>query len=308
MYNDTVLVTGGAGFIGQHLTTELLSLGRTVTVLDDFSTGSPLTPHPMLRVIKGDISDSEIREEALHQVKSVINLAAIASVPLCESKPELSSTVNYLAAEKLFQEASNRGVSAILHASTSALYGVPEELPLTEKSSIRPIGKYGLDKQSAEVALLSIKTTPVCALRLFNVFGPGQQRGSPYSGVLTIFAERISKQQPLTIFGDGLQTRDFIHVKDVVSAFISCLNDLEREGQESMVNGQKFNVCSGESLTLLDVIEAFGSTSSLLPDVNFEPPREGDILHSLGSFDALNKSIGWAPTQDFSQRLSELLL
>ncbi|HJM66707.1 MAG TPA: NAD-dependent epimerase/dehydratase family protein [Candidatus Thalassarchaeaceae archaeon] len=308
MNNDTVLVTGGAGFIGQHLTTELLSLGRKVTVLDDFSTGLTLAPHPMLRVIEGDISNPLIREEALYQVKSVINLAAIASVSLCESEPELSSKVNFLAAENLFREASNRDVSAILHASTSALYGVPEELPLTENSSIHPIGKYGLDKESAENALLSIKTTPVCALRLFNVFGLGQKRGSPYSGVLTIFADRISKQQPLTIFGDGLQTRDFIHVKDVVSAFISCLYDLEKEGQKSMVNGKKFNVCSGESLTLLDVVEAFSSASTLLPEINFEPPREGDILHSLGSFDELNKSIGWTPTQDFSQRLGELLL
>ena len=124
MNSDTVLVTGGAGFIGQHLTIELLSQGRNVVVLDDFSTGSPLPNHPRLRVIEGDISDSSIREAALNGVMSVINLAAIASVPLCESKPELSSEVNHRAAENLFEEASERGVSAIIHASTSALYGL----------------------------------------------------------------------------------------------------------------------------------------------------------------------------------------
>ncbi len=307
MTSDTVLVTGGAGFIGQHLTIELLSQGRNVVVLDDFSTGSPLPNHPRLRVIEGDISDSSIREAALNGVMSVINLAAIASVPLCESKPKLSSQVNHRAAEKLFQEASERGVSAIIHASTSALYGVPVELPLTEKSLLQPIGRYGIDKQRAETSLLSIENTPICALRLFNVFGPGQQKGSPYSGVLTIFSERIRNEEPLIIFGDGSQTRDFIHVFDVVSAFIACLNDLENKGLKSKVHGETFNVCSGKSLTLLDVIEAFSTACPSAPEVVFEQPRDGDILHSSGSNIALSQSIGWSPTEDFLQRLLELL-
>ena len=307
MTSDAVLVTGGAGFIGQHLTFELLSQGRNVVVLDDFSTGSPLPNHPRLRVIEGDISVPSIREEALRGVMSVINLAAIASVPLCENKPELSFEVNYRAAEKLFHEASERGVSAILQASTSALYGIPVELPLTEKSLIQPIGRYGIDKQRAESSILSIKNTPICALRLFNVFGPGQQKGSPYSGVLAIFSERIRNEEPLIIFGDGSQTRDFVHVFDVVSAFIACLNDLENKGLKSNIHGEKFNVCSGESLTLLDVVEAFSTACPSSPEVIFEQPRDGDILHSSGSNIALNQSIGWSPTEDFLQRLIELL-
>ena len=308
MGTDAVLVTGGAGFIGHHLIRELISRERSVVVLDDFSTGQPLPPHPLLTIIEGDMADPKIRAESLHQVKSVINLAAIASVPLCESKPELSSRVNHFAARDLFQEASDLGVSAILHASTSALYGVPEELPLTEKSSILPLGRYGQDKQSAEESLLSLKETPVCALRLFNVFGFGQQRDSPYSGVLTIFAERIRREQPLTIFGDGLQTRDFIHVKDVVLAFVKCLEDLEINGTESNISGKKFNVCSGESMTLLEVIESFGLSTKSSPEIVFQPPRDGDILHSLGSFESLNQCIGWSPSQDFSECLKELLL
>jgi len=305
---DTVLVTGGAGFIGQHLTSELLSQGRKVTVLDDFSTGVPLPSHPLLRVIEGDLSDSAIREEALHQVKSVINLAAIASVPLCENKPELSSSINHIAAHDLFIEASNRGVSAIIHASTSALYGVPEELPLTEQSPVCPIGIYGQDKQRAEESLLSFTQIPVCSLRLFNVYGLGQTRDSPYSGVLTIFSDQIRKNQSLTIYGDGLQSRDFVHVKDVVSAFIGCLDDLEKNGVSSSISGKKFNVCSGESMTILDVVNAFGSASNMTPELIFAPTRDGDILHSLGSYASLKKSIGWAPVEDFHQRLSDLLL
>ena len=107
MESDTVLVTGGAGFIGHHLTSALLSQGRKVRVLDDFSSGTQLPAHPLLTVIQGDMSESSVREEALHQIKSVINLAAIASVPLCESKPELSSQVNNLAAQELFKETTS---------------------------------------------------------------------------------------------------------------------------------------------------------------------------------------------------------
>ena len=274
MESDTVLVTGGAGFIGHHLTSTLLSQGRKVKVLDDFSSGTELPSHPLLTVIEGDMSESSVRKEALHDIKSVINLAAIASVPLCESKPELSSRVNYLAAQELFKDAFRLGVSTIIQASTSALYGVPNELPLTEKSPIKPIGNYGLDKQKAEESLLSFHEHPVCALRLFNVFGKGQQRGSPYSGVLTIFSDNINKNLPLKIFGDGHQSRDFIHVNDVVSAFILCLNDLENNGINSKVSGKKFNVCSGKSVTLLEIIDSFSSFTNSEIDVVFESPEK----------------------------------
>lgn len=307
MESDTVLVTGGAGFIGHHLTSALLSQGRKVRVLDDFSSGTQLPAHPLLTVIQGDMSESSVREEALHQIKSVINLAAIASVPLCESKPELSSQVNYLAAQELFKDAFRLGVSTIIQASTSALYGVPNELPLTEKSPTQPIGKYGLDKQKAEQSLLSYHQHPVCALRLFNVFGKGQKRGSPYSGVLTIFSDNISKKIPLKIFGDGTQSRDFIHINDVVSAFILCLEDLENNGIYSKVSGKKFNVCSGNSVTLLEIIESFSLFSNSEIEIIFESPREGDILHSLGSFEFLNNQIDWEPSENFIERIRELL-
>ena len=307
MESDTVLVTGGAGFIGHHLTSTLLSQGRKVKVLDDFSSGTELPNHPLLTVIEGDMSESSVREEALRGVKSVINLAAIASVPLCESKPKLSSRVNYLAAQELFKDAFRLGVSTIIQASTSALYGVPNELPLTEKSPTKPIGNYGLDKQKAEESLLSFHEHPVCALRLFNVFGVGQKRDSPYSGVLTVFSDNINKNLPLQIFGDGHQSRDFIHVNDVVSAFILCLNDLENNGTNSKVSGKKFNVCSGNSVTLLEVIDSFSSFTNTDIEVNFESPREGDILHSLGSFEFLNNQIDWKPSENFKERLRELL-
>ena len=307
MESDTVLVTGGAGFIGHHLTSALLSEGRKVKVLDNFSSGTQLPSHPLLTVIEGDMSESSVRKEALHDIKSVINLAAIASVPLCESKPELSSRVNFLAAQELFKDAFRSGVSTIIQASTSALYGIPNELPLTEKSLIQPIGNYGLHKQKAEESLLSFHEHPVCALRLFNVFGVGQKRGSPYSGVLTIFSDNINKKMPLKIFGDGHQSRDFIHVNDVVSAFILCLKDLEINGTNSKVSGNKFNVCSGNSVTLLEIIDSFSSFRNSEIEVNFESPREGDIMHSLGSFEFLNNQIDWKPSENFIERLRELL-
>ena len=145
------------------------------------------------------------------------------------------------------------------------------------------------------------------SLRLFNVFGKGQKKASPYSGVLTIFSDNIRRNQPVIIFGDGHQSRDFIHVDDVVSAFILCLNDLENNGINSKVSGKKFNVCSGKSVTLLEIIETFSLFSNSEIDVVFEASREGDIIHSLCSSELLKKQLDWKPTENFIERLKELL-
>ena len=146
----------------------------------------------------------------------------------------------------------------------------------------------------------------MCIRDRFNVFGVGQKRNSPYSGVLTIFSDNINKNMPLRIFGDGHQSRDFIHVNDVVSAFIQCLKDLEINGTNSKVSGKKFNVCSGNSTTLLEIIDSFSSFRNSEIEVNFESAREGDILHSLGSFEFLNNQIDWKPSENFMERLREL--
>jgi UDP-glucose 4-epimerase len=238
---------------------------------------------------------------------ALIHLAAIASVPRCEGDHSLSERVNQHAAIKLFDEAAKAGVNAMVYASTSAIYGVPEFLPISESHPIAPIGVYGRDKQAAETAILGRDDVGVCALRLFNVYGVGQPSDSPYSGVLTIFSERLRNRQSLTIFGDGKQTRDFVHVSDVVQAFAMVLESLEQEGTESPVHAQALNVCSGQTRNLLETIEAFGDAMGIVPVVSFDPPREGDILHSSGTSEALMEALGWSAEMDFKDGLRSLV-
>ncbi len=307
MVADRILVTGGGGFIGRHLVKLLLSKGRMVTVLDDLSTGEVIEGEPNVRFIVGDVSNPIFRSEALEDCCALVHLAAIASVPRCEGDHSLSERVNQHAAIKLFDEAAKAGVTAMVHASTSAIYGVPEFLPISESHPIAPIGVYGHDKQAAETAILGRGDVGVCALRLFNVYGVGQPSDSPYSGVLTIFSERLRNKQPLTIFGDGKQTRDFVHVSDVVQAFAMALESLEQQGTESPVHAQALNVCSGQTRTLLETIEAFGDAIGLVPVVSFEPPREGDILHSSGTSEALMEALGWSAEMDFKDGLRSLV-
>ncbi len=307
MAASRILVTGGGGFIGRHLVRLLLSKGRMVTVLDDLSTGEIIEGEPNLRFIVGDVTDPLFRSEALEDCSALIHLAAIASVPRCEDDHSLSERVNQHAAIKLFEEAAKAGVIAMVHASTSALYGVPEFLPISESHPIAPIGVYGHDKQAAETSILGREDVGVCALRLFNVYGVGQPSDSPYSGVLTIFSERLRNKEPLTIFGDGKQTRDFVHVSDVVQAFAMVLESLEEEGVESPVHAQALNVCSGQTRTLLETIEAFGDAMGIIPVVNFDSPREGDILHSSGTSEALMEALGWSAKMDFKDGLNSLV-
>ena len=307
MVADRILVTGGGGFIGRHLVKLLLSKGRMVTVLDDLSTGEIIEGEPNVRFIVGDVSNPIFRSEALEDCCALIHLAAIASVPRCEGDHSLSERVNQHAAIKLFDEAAKAGVNAMVHASTSAIYGVPEFLPISESHPIAPIGVYGRDKQAAETAILGRNDVGVCALRLFNVYGVGQPSDSPYSGVLTIFSERLRNRQSLTIFGDGKQTRDFVHVSDVVQAFAMVLESLEQEGTESPVHAQALNVCSGQTRNLLETIEAFGDAMGIVPVVSFDPPREGDILHSSGTSEALMEALGWSAEMDFKDGLRSLV-
>ncbi|DAC25497.1 MAG TPA: NAD-dependent epimerase/dehydratase family protein [Candidatus Thalassarchaeaceae archaeon] len=307
MGGERILVTGGGGFIGRHLVNLLLRKGRLVTVLDDLSTGRMIEGESNVRFIVGDIADPAFRSEALEDCCALVHLAAIASVPRCEGDPSLSERVNQRAAINLFDEAAKAGVHAMVHASTSALYGVPEFLPISEFHPIAPIGVYGLDKQAAELAITSRDDVGACALRLFNVYGIGQPSGSPYSGVLTIFSERLRNQQPLTVFGDGMQTRDFVHVSDVVQAFSMVLESLEQEGTKSPVHAQALNVCSGQTRTLLETIEAFGDAIGVEPVVKFNPPREGDILHSSGTSEALMNALGWSAQMNFTDGLRSLV-
>jgi UDP-glucose 4-epimerase len=300
-----VLVTGGAGFIGSHLSAKLLSLGAHVTVIDDLSAGDMDRVPKGVNIIEGCITDSESLSNAMQGSDAVFHLAAIASVPLCEADPAWSDKVNFQASLEILSTAN----CPVIFASSAAIYGEPVEIPITEKHPISPVGYYGQQKATidANICSLDSQSTPACALRFFNVYGAGQDPSSQYSGVLSIFIDRASTGRQITIFGDGEQTRDFIHVSDVVQALIMTGSSLVDEGVSSPAHASAFNICTGSPVTLNEVVGVISSQVEGDVVIAYEGGREGDIKHSSGDSTKLQSTFDWRPETSLVDGLSLLI-
>src|SRR5512138_1109245 len=252
-----VLVTGGAGFIGSHIAGALLEQGASVRVLDNFSSGKRenldaiLTPatRDRLHVLEGDLRDAAQVAEAVRGVDVVFHEAAFVSVPDSMLKPQECFDVNVLGTHLLLEEARNAGVRRVVIASSAATYGDSDALPLAEETPARPLSPYAASK-SADELFAAMYTQAfglqVAALRYFNVFGPRQRPDSMYAAAVPIFISRRLQGKPVTIFGDGLQTRDLVYVGDVVRANLVA-------AQHESAPGQVFNVCTGQEITVLDL-------------------------------------------------------
>ncbi len=275
------LVTGGAGFIGSHLVDALLTRGDTVRVLDDLSTGKRENLPPAADLIVGDVADADAVARAMQGADGCFHLAAIASVQLGNTDWLGTHRTNLTGAITVFDAARRASARAIpvVYASSAAVYGDSADLPLAETALTRPLSAYGADKLGCElhgrVASL-VHGVPTRGLRFFNVYGPRQDPASPYSGVISIFFDRIGRGQGVTVFGDGGQTRDFIYVGDVVRALIAAMS---KETAEAAV----FNVCTGRSTSLLELAAAVGHVFRRQPEIAFGPRRAGDIIASLGN-------------------------
>ena len=305
----TAGVTGGAGFIGSHLVGRLLSEGASVVVLDVCSSEKAAQVPDSARLVIGSIADPDARREALSDCDAIFHLAAIASVVLCEEDSELSASVNRQASLDLLAEAGISGVGAFVFASSAAIYGEPQHLPITESHPITPLATYGADKAAVDEAIttLGLEEVPATALRFFNVYGPGQDPSSPYSGVVSIFTQRASSGEGVTIFGDGLQTRDFVHVSDVVSAMMTAGESLLTHSTASPAHATPFNVCSGETVTLLDVVATLDAITQQPMDVTHAPARDGEIRDSFGDPSYLIETLDWTPEVTLEEGLRELL-
>ena len=292
-----VLVTGGAGFIGSHLVSLLLERGYEVTVLDDFSTGKydniPLN-HASVSVLSGDLSDQTALESALRDQDAFVHLAAIASVEASVQDPIRTHRTNLEGSIRLFEAAANLGVRRAVYASSAAVYGNNAEIPLKETATPRPLTPYAVDKLAGEHYLdffHRANRLDATAFRFFNVFGPRQDPSSPYSGVISIFLDRATKTDPITVFGDGKQTRDFVYVKDVALALFEAIERAERPDELPV-----FNVGQGKAVSLLDLL----NTIERLPgvhgplEVRHAEPRQGDIRASLSDVSKLTAT-GWEP-------------
>ncbi len=275
---DTVLVTGGAGFIGSHLCDALLRAGRRVRVLDDLSTGSRSNLSGDVELIEGDVADRATVARALDGVVACCHLAAIASVERGVRDWPGTHRVNLTGTVVLLDAVRVRPIP-VVYASSAAVYGDCQDLPLDEDAVKRPLSAYGADKYGCELhaaVAARVHDVPTTGLRFFNVYGPRQDPQSPYSGVISIFCDRLARGAPVEIYGDGRQTRDFIYVADVVQALLRALD-------RRVAEPQVFNVCSGIPVSVLDLAREVADLAGTPLQSCFRPARAGEIRHSVGS-------------------------
>lgn len=301
-----VLVTGGAGFIGSHLVRSLLERGDEVVVLDDLSTGKRenLPSAAGLRLMVGDVADPEATGAALEGCDAFAHLAAVASVERSVREPSATNRVNLRGSIELFDAAAKHAVRRGVYASSAAVYGDNESLPLKESEQPRPLTPYAIDKLAGEQYLSYYHRSGALnatTFRFFNVFGPRQDPSSPYSGVISIFLDRARRGAPITVFGDGLQTRDFVYVGDVVAALVAAL---DRPGNEAAM--PIYNVGRGEGVSLLDLLAAVGElpTAQSPLTVAHAAARVGDIRHSLADPSLLKERLRWQPRTSLLEGLT----
>ncbi len=274
------LVTGGAGFIGSHLCEGLLARGDMVRVLDDLSTGRRENLPPGVDLIVGDVADQAAVHNAVEGVSGCFHLAAIASVERGVTDWLGTHRANLTGAITLFDTIRKLPTRIpVVYASSAAVYGDAATIPIAEGTTCRPLSAYGADKFGCELharVASHVHGIPTVGLRFFNVYGPRQDPSSPYSGVISIFCERIRRGAPIEIFGDGEQTRDFIFVADVVAAMLAAM-------RVQPAGAPVFNVCTGIPISVLDLARAIVELVGTGLVTNHMAPRAGDIRHSTGS-------------------------
>jgi UDP-glucose 4-epimerase len=288
-----VLVTGGAGFIGSHSVEQLLEANFRVRVLDNFSTGSwqNLPTHSLLEIQVGDIQDALAVHKAMADITHVLHLAAQVSVQASVEDPFGSCSTNIGGFVNVLQTARSCGVQRMVYASSAAVYGRPLRLPLVETDVAQPCSPYGLEKLvNDQYASLFAKEfgRSLLGLRYFNVYGPRQDPKSPYAGVINKFISMIGQHQPLSVFGDGSQSRDFIFVEDVARVNVQAL--------QSEMTGV-CNVATGTSVSLLNLIKALSCCVNQKLEIVHQPPRASDISFSAANISKLSSLV---PTQNMT--------
>ena len=305
--NSKILVTGGAGFIGSHLVAKLAQQGYSVRVLDNLSTGKLSNIERLLKegsvdFTKGDIKDASTVKAAVCSVDVVYHLAAQISVPLSILNPKLNHEVNVVGTSNLLSASKNAGVGRFVFVSSCAVYGEPIYLPIDETHPTNPISPYAESKLTSEQECIKLSKEheiEAAVVRFFNVYGP-RQGLNEYSGVITKFIEKIKKKLPLTIFGDGQQTRDFVFVQDITNALL-----LASKSKDA--NGQIFNIGTGKATTIKSLAETLLALTDSKVKLKFAPERSGDIKHSYANISKANKILGYKPEFHLSEGLKAFL-
>lgn len=304
--NGTDLVTGGAGFVGSHLVEALVKKGRKVRVLDDLSTGMICNLDPIksnVEFFQGSILNDADINMATRGVENVYHLAAVASVQKSMEMPLFSHDVCATGTLKVLQAAKLNQCRRLIFAASSSAYGNTGDVALDEGTKLDPLSPYASSKLAGEyhaIAYARAMGLETVRLRFFNIFGPKQRGDSPYSGVIAIFADAFRKGNAPTIFGDGMQSRDFIFVLDAVQALLLA-------GEKSGISGEVFNVGTGKSTSLLDLASYFQSITGKILAPKHLPPRSGDIRHSLADISKARKVLGFDPKFDVLTGLKYLV-
>lgn len=281
------LVTGGAGFIGSHLVDALVARGDEAVVLDDLSTGKRSNLPPKVGLIEADVADAGAVVKAMEGAAGCFHLAAIASVQRSNEDWLGTHRANLTGSIAVF-DAARRGPVPVVYASSAAIYGDAKDLPLKETVAARPLTAYGADKYGSELhgrVAGVVHGVPTTGMRFFNVYGPRQDPKSPYSGVISVFADRVRGSQEIGIQGDGQQTRDFIFVADVVRHLLAAM-------ATSTVEARVFNVCTGRSTSIVELARALMTAAGRKVEIRHGPARAGDIRTSLGDPSQAVKLLG----------------
>jgi nucleoside-diphosphate-sugar epimerase len=298
----SALVTGGAGFIGSHLVDSLTTLGCKVTVLDNLTTGKKAnlsSNRGDVRFICGDIRDRNVLQDAAAGCEVVFHLAAIVSVVQTTKDPIGSAEVNEAGSLQVLEAARAAGARRVVFASSCAIYGDDPALPKREDMPPNPLTPYAAQKLSVEYHLRvyqSLYGLETAGLRFFNVFGPRQDPGSPYSGVISIFMIKALNGESPAIYGDGLQTRDFVFVGDVVQALMLA-------SASPKAPGKIFNVGTGRSVTINALWQRIAALSGNDVKPIHLPRRAGEVLHSLSSIDLARQQLQFAPAVTLEEGL-----
>lgn len=290
---EHVLVTGGLGFIGSRIVQQLVLKGYRVTVIDKNTDTSrlqdTLSNHPdCLRLVRGDITQPAAIEAAMQGAEAVIHEAAIIGVEYSLKHPQETAATNVQGTVNLLEYAAKHGVVRFLNISSAAIYGSKYPPPLREELTPAPESPYAASKAAAELFCKSYQVAQgldVVSLRYFNVYGPGM-KGGPYAAVIERFGSQLVRGEPLTIYGDGKQTRDFIHVRDVADATLRALEAPD-------IGGETINIGTGKETRILDVARLMARIAGCEPELVMEPPRPGDVRFSYASVDKARELLGW---------------
>jgi nucleoside-diphosphate-sugar epimerase len=293
-----IIVTGGAGFIGSHLVDKLIEKGHKVTIIDDLSTGKKENLNPKADFHQVSICDFEKIKPLFQGVDFVFHLAAIPRLPISIKDPIGTSNVNILGTVNVFKAASDNKVKRVVFASSSSVYGNQEKLPVKEDMIPAPINPYALQKligeQFAKI-FINLYQTPIVSLRYFNIYGPRIDPNSEYSLVLGKFLKQKSEEKPLTIFGDGKQTRGFTYIDDLIDANIKAMES------EKLKGGETINITNKESKSIKYLASLIGK------DIEYLSPRVGDVLHMKGDITLANNLLDWQPKISFEEGIKRTI-